>query len=36
MYYATGSVASMATGRTNWTGTAQSAWDIWFYTIAEA
>jgi hypothetical protein len=36
MYYATGSVASMATGRTNWTGTAQAAWDIWFYTIAEA
>jgi hypothetical protein len=36
MYYATGSVASMATGRTNWTGTSLSAWDIWFYTVAEA
>ncbi|HVF73651.1 MAG TPA: hypothetical protein VM938_01275 [Acidimicrobiales bacterium] len=36
MYYATGNVGSMASGRTNWTGTAQSAWDIWFYTVAEA
>jgi hypothetical protein len=36
MYYATGNVGSMAAGRTNWTGTAQSAWDIWFYTLAEA
>ena len=36
MYYATGNVGTMAAGRTNWTGTAQSAWDIWFYTIAEA
>ena len=36
MYYATGSVASMAVGRTNWTGTSLSAWDVYFYTIADA
>lgn len=36
MYYATGSVASMAAGRTNWTGTSLSAWDVYFYTIVDA
>lgn len=35
MYYATGAVSGLATGRTNYTGTALSAWDIYFYVIAE-
>ncbi|MBW3668965.1 MAG: hypothetical protein KY443_07095 [Actinobacteria bacterium] len=36
MYYATGSVGSMGGGRTNWAGTSLSAWDVYFYTIADA
>lgn len=36
MYYATGNVGSMAAGRTNYTGTAHTAWDVYFYTVAEA
>ena len=35
MYYATGGVGALATGRTNYTGTSQAAWDIYFYVLAE-
>jgi pimeloyl-ACP methyl ester carboxylesterase len=32
-YYATGSVDSLPTGRQNWSGTALSAWDVYFYIV---
>lgn len=31
MYYATGTVSALGTGRTNYTGTSLAAWDIYFY-----
>jgi hypothetical protein len=35
MYYATGNVGTQAAGRVNYTGTAQSAWNAYFYVTTD-